>query len=438
MTPRALAVRALVRQEQSGYANLVWDTALKRCEPPLSARDAAFAASIFYTTMEHLNLLDWCLERFSKKPVSKLDPPVRAILRAGLAQARWMQVPVPAAVNESVKLTRVMGKASASGMVNAVLRRAAALQVSETDFAEPFDKLVIYHSLSEPVARLLLDQYGKEALAMMTAFEKTDAGQETAIRVNPLQTSDEALTAELEAEHCTVRSGPWPHSLLVRFPASPAAVQPFSRGYFHVQGIPSQFAALCVEARPGDRVWDCCAAPGGKSLTLAESMRNEGRLLCSEMVPNRVRLIEKALDRCGITCADAVCADAASSKYGTFDRILCDVPCSGLGIIAKKPDIRYKSLDQLETLVTVQQKILENAAEALAENGRLVYSTCTVNEQENQKQIERFLQNHPDFAVAAPSLNWPGVRDTGFGSLFLPHETGTDGFFVCILKKNLA
>ena len=435
MTPRALAVKALMRQEQSGYANLVWDATLKRCDPPLSARDTAFAASIFFTTLEHLNLLDWCLERFSKKPVRKLDPPVRAILRAGLAQARWMQVPLPAAVNESVKLTRAMGKTSASGMVNAVLRRAAGLQVSQADFADPLDRLTIFHSLSEPVARLLLEQYGEEALAMMETFETQGTGRETAIRVNPLLVSDEALAAELEAEHCTVRGGPWPHSLLVRFPASPASVRSFAQGHFHVQGIPSQFAALCVEARPGDRVWDCCAAPGGKSLTLAESMHNRGRLVCGEMVPARVGLIEKSLARCGITCAEVVCADASCAKCGTFDRILCDVPCSGLGILAKKPDIRYKSLDQLETLVTVQQKILENAAEALAENGRLVYSTCTVNAQENQNQIQCFLQNHTDFAVVPPSLQWPGLRDTGFGSLFLPHQTGTDGFFVCILEK---
>ena len=150
MTPRRLAVKALIHQEQAGYANLVLDAELKKCTPPLDSRDAAFAARIFYTTLERLPLLDYRINQFTKKPVAKLDAPVRAVLRAGLAQAQYMNVPLPAAVNESVKLTRALGKSSAAGMVNAVLRRAAAADVSEADFAAPLDRLSIYYCLSRP------------------------------------------------------------------------------------------------------------------------------------------------------------------------------------------------------------------------------------------------------------------------------------------------
>ena len=143
MTPRRLAVKALIHQEQAGYANLVLDAELKKCTPPLDRRDAAFAARIFYTTLERLPLLDYRINQFTKKPVAKLDAPVRAVLRAGLAQALYMNVPLPAAVNESVKLTRALGKSSAAGMVNAVLRRAAAADVSEADFADPLDRLLL-------------------------------------------------------------------------------------------------------------------------------------------------------------------------------------------------------------------------------------------------------------------------------------------------------
>ncbi|EFB75653.1 16S rRNA (cytosine(967)-C(5))-methyltransferase RsmB [Subdoligranulum variabile] len=434
MTPRRLAVKALLHQEQAGYANLVLDAELKKCTPPLEGRDAAFAARIFYTVLEYQPLLDFLLDRFSKKPVARLDAPVRAILRAGLAQARFMEVPLPAAVNESVKLTKAMGKTSAAGMVNAVLRRAAVYPVKEKDFADPLERLQIYDCLSRPVAALLYQEYGEETFDLAAAFRNRPV---SAVRVNTLRTTDEALIQALQAEGHTVRPGPWPHALLVEFQGSPAAGNSFAEGHYHVQGLASQFAALSLAVRPGQKVLDLCAAPGGKSLTLAEEMQNTGELISGEVLPGRVSLIQKAFERCGIRCARAVQNDATvpRKEWGTFDRVLCDVPCSGLGVIAKKPDIRYKDLDGMENLCAIQQKILQNGADSLAENGRLVYSTCTINVQENQKQVENFLCDHPEFRVVAPELTLPGMEQGPFGTLFLPHKTGTDGFFVAILEK---
>lgn len=434
MTPRRLAVKALMHQEQAGYANLVLDAELKKCIPPLEARDAAFAARIFYTVLEYQPLLDFLLDRFSKKPVAKLDAPVRAILRAGLAQARFMDVPLPAAVNESVKLTKAMGKTSASGMVNAVLRRAAQQPVDEEMFATPLERLQTYYCLSPSVAQLLYAQYGEEAFSLAAAFRHQP---KSVIRVNTLKTNDEALAAELGWEGHTVEQGPWPHALAVDFHGSPAAGKAFAEGSYHVQGLASQFAALCVQAQPGQRVLDFCAAPGGKSLTLAQEMGNTGELVSGEAVSSRVQLIEKAFHRCGVTCAKAIHNDATvpNPALGTFDRVLCDVPCSGLGVIAKKPDIRYKDLDGMENLCAIQQKILQNGADSLAENGRLVYSTCTINFQENQAQIEAFLKKNPEFHVVKPEISLPGMQVESCGTLFLPHKTGTDGFFVAILEK---
>lgn len=434
MTPRRLAVKALMHQEQAGYANLVLDGELKKCTPPLDGRDAAFAARIFYTVLEYQPLLDYLLGHYSKKPVAKLDPPVRAILRAGLAQARFMNVPLPAAVNESVKLTKALGKTSAAGMVNAVLRRAAQMPVSESDFADPLQLLQIYYCLSAPVARLFYREYGEEAFALAAAFRNRPA---SAVRVNTLQTTDAALVEALEQKGHAVQAGPWPHALLVDFDGSPAAGEAFARGDYHVQGLPSQFAALCLQAQPGQRVLDLCAAPGGKSLTLAQQMQNTGELVSGELQPARVRLIEQAFRRCGVTCAKAIQNDAAAPDMdlGKFDRILCDVPCSGLGILAKKPDIRYKDLDGIENLLDIQQKILQNGADSLAENGRLVYSTCTVHTRENQVQIENFLRRNPEFHLVAPEMVLPGMQTDAYGTLFLPHKTGTDGFFVAILEK---
>lgn len=433
--PRRLAVKALIHQEQAGYANLVLDAELKKCAPPLDGRDASFATRIFYTTLERIPLLDSILNRFTKKPVAKLDAPVRAVLRAGLAQARYMNVPLPAAVNESVKLTRALGKSSAAGMVNAVLRRAAEVSVSEEDFPDPLDRLTTYYCLSRPVAELLYAQFGQEAFPLAAAFYRKP---QTIIRVNTLRTDDAALTELLRQEGHTVTPGPWPGALTVDFAGSPAASKAFQKGLFHVQGLASQFAALCVDAQPNLQVLDLCAAPGGKSLTLAECMQDKGQLVSGEFVLARVPLLKKAFDRCGITCAAAVQNDASvpHTDWPKFDRVLCDVPCSGLGVIAKKPDIRYKDLDGIENLLATQQKILQNGADSLAENGRLVYSTCTVNAQENEQQIEKFLTANPDFHVVPPREVLPGADVTPLGTLFLPHKTGTDGFFAAILERN--
>ena len=434
VTPRRLAVKALIHQEQAGYSNLVLDAELKKCAPPLDSRDAAFAARIFYTTLERLPLLDYLLNQFTKKPVAKLDAPVRAVLRAGLAQARYMNVPLPAAVNESVKLTRALGKSSAAGMVNAVLRRAAASSVCEDDFTDPLERLATYYCLSRPVAELFYAQFGEEAFSLAASFYNKPR---TTIRVNTLCTSDAALTALLQSEGHTVMPAPLPHALTVEFSGSPAASAAFQKGLFHVQGLASQFAALCVDAQPGQQVLDLCAAPGGKSLTLAEAMQNKGQLVSGEFVPARVPLLQKAFDRCGITCAVAVENDAAlhNTDWPRFDRVLCDVPCSGLGVIAKKPDIRYKDLDEIENLLATQQKILQNGADSLAENGRLVYSTCTVNVQENQAQVQKFLSANPDFRVVTPEITLSGVDVTPLGTVFLPHKTETDGFFAAILER---
>lgn len=435
VTARYLAVQALVRQEQNGYANLVLDAELKRCTPPLSARDAAFAAGIFYTVLEHRRLLDWMLAQHSKRPLERLDPPVRAILRAGLAQAEWMTVPLPAAVNESVKLTRAFGKSSAAGMVNALLRRAAALHPEPADWPQGEERLHVYYSLSRPIARLLAQQYPQDAESMAAAFVQR---RPTAIRVNPLRTADEALVQTLRREGYTVRQGPWPHSLLVEFSGSPAASAAFGAGQFHVQGLASQFAALSVQAEPGMRVLDLCAAPGGKSLTMGQEMQDRGELLCGEGAANRVRLLRQAIERCGLTCARPFHGDAAIPNPAFeegFDRVLCDVPCSGLGVIGKKPDIREKTLDGLDALLDIQQKILCSGARSLRPGGRLVYSTCTVNCRENQEQVRAFLQTHPDFSVQQPALSLPGMRRSDCGTVFLPHETGTDGFFAAVLIR---
>ena len=434
--PRAAAVAALVRQEQDGFSNLILDAELKRQK--LEGRDKAFASAIFYTVLEHQGTLDYILEQFLPKGLAKLDAPVREILRSALAQACYMQVPVSAAVNEAVKLTRTFKKASASGLTNAVLRRACAYDLSGASFRDETERLMVLGSCGRDVAEFLRKHYPDEALDILT--HTADKGL-TSLRANPLKAAPDQLCRLLnEAGIPQAEPGIVPGSVLARFEGSPADKELFRQGYYHVEGQASQLAALCVEAKPGETVLDLCAAPGGKTLLLAEQMENTGRLVSCDVTENRVQLIRKAVERMGFTNVETKVNDAAASGNALpeADRILVDAPCSGIGILAKKPDIRYKKLEKTrhDELLSTQAAILDTAAALLKPGGRLVYSTCTIDPSENEEQVAAFLRRHPEFTVATPDIPFPaGMTVSGCGALSVPTRTGMDGFFLCAMQK---
>lgn len=432
-TGRAAAVRALVRQEQNGFSGLVLDAVLKKERLP--QREAAFASRLFYGVLERRNLLDACLAACSAKPLHKLDAEVLAILRSGLYQLRYLRVPDAAAVNEAVELTRVFGKKSAAGFVNAVLRRAAAVRVEELNFSSETERLSVLCSVSPEVARIFMGAFGGEAQTVLEAFWQP---RPTAIRPNTLRTSLPALARALTEEGAKeVCLGEVPGSLLANFAGSPAQSARFAAGEFAVQGLSSQLAALCLGAQPGQKVLDLCAAPGGKALLLCQQMQNTGRLFACDAAQNRLSLIQKAFERCGVSNAQLSCQDASryDPRLAGADRVLCDVPCSGLGVLGKKPDIRYKNLDGLERLVALQRAILQTGASYLAPGGRLVYSTCTLNPAENSGVVRDFLLKNPEFrAVTPPFVPKEAVLEQNLMTT-LPTAAGFDGFFVACLER---
>ena len=411
--PRAAAVAALVRQEQDGFSN-------------------------FYTVLEHQGTLDFILEQFLPKGLARLDPQVREILRAALAQARYMQVPVSAAVNEAVKLTRTFKKASASGLVNAVLRKACNYDLETARFRNETQRLMVLGSAGQDVAEFLRTHYPEEALGILT---HTADGGCTSLRANCLKMDAAALCEKLlESGVKSAQPGLVPGSVLAKFEGSPAEHPLFKEGCFHVEGQASQLAALCVEAKPGDTVIDLCAAPGGKTLLLAEEMQGQGALYSCDVAEHRVGLIRSAVERMGFAHVTALCNDATrpNPKLPAADRILVDAPCSGLGILAKKPDIRYKTLEKArhDELLATQSSILDTAAALLKAGGRLVYSTCTIDPAENEEQVAAFLARHPEFRVVRPAVAFPDGMTVGeHGALSVPTRTGMDGFFLCAMQK---
>ena len=418
--PRAAAVAALVRQEQDGFSNLVLDAELRRQK--LEGRDKAFASAIFYTVLEHRGTLDYILEQFLPKGLAKLDAPVREILRAALAQARYMQVPVSAAVNEAVKLTRTFKKSSASGLVNAVLRKACGYDLDAAVFTDEIQRLMVLGSAGRDVAEFLHKNYPDEALGILTY--QADGGL-TSLRANPIKASAAQLCALLtEQGAAEVRQGIVPGSVLARFAGSPADNELFRQGYYHVEGQASQLAALCVGAAPGETVLDLCAAPGGKSSQLAAALQGQGLLVSNEYVAARAEILKSNLERMGVSNAvvlNETPARIAAALPEFFDRVLVDAPCSGEGMFRKEPAALAQHCEALvKQCAELGADILDSAAVALAPGGELVYSTCTFAPEEDEGQVAAFLQRHPEFTLA----DVLGNADHPFGSEGEANRTG--------------
>lgn len=423
---RQVAVEALLRVDRGGYSQLALDAALTKAR--LSARDAAFCAALFYGVLERRMTLDHCIAAYARHPLSDT---VAEILRLSFYQLLYLDaVPRHAAVDEGVNLTRAMGQPKASGMVNGILRsflrdgcRLPPINGDETA------RLMISYSCSEAVAQRLLKYYGvQEAERILTS----SLGRPPLyIRVNSLKTDPDTLLSHLEKHGCRAVSRLLDGNCL-EMQGDPIHTVSHKLGYFHVQDACSQQAALLLEAQAGMRVLDCCAAPGSKSFILAQQMNNEGEILACDASEGRLSLVTEGEKRLGITCIRTRQQDGTvyAPSLGDFDRILCDVPCSGLGVLRRKPEIKYRGEEAFDGLPQLQYKILETAANYLRQNGLLVYSTCTILPDENERVVTRFLQQHPDFAPAP----FEGAAN-GWYSVHLPEASGGDGFFLSRIRR---
>lgn len=430
---RKLALDALLRMEtQDGYSNIVLDEQLKSSD--LAAGDKAFVAALFYGVLEKKLTLDALLARVAK-PKTRLTPFVRTALRCAVYQILYMdKVPEHAAVHETVELVKHSRESRAAGLCNLLLRRICEKKDELCCFGDDDAGISLKYSVPEWLVRNISADYGREnALRFFAAAEGTPP---TYIRVNTLKTTADQLQKALEAQGIAAERTLLDTALRLERPGSIESNPLFADGLFFTEDLASQLCAEVLDAKAGERVLDLCAAPGGKSFATALKMHNRGELVACDLYESRVGLIRSGAQRLGLEIICACVNDgSAHVPDGQFDRVLCDVPCSGFGIMRRKPDVKYKDPDTLKTLVPLQSAILENGASAVKTGGRLVYSTCTLRRSENQRVCEKFLKKHTEFKQIPIAIDGvSSVTDDGYLTL-MTGQGDTDGFFVALFEK---
>ena len=436
-TAREAALRTLTACEKQG----AWsDGYLKRIlrESGLDSRDAALATRLCFGVLQNRLLLDWHLAQFCTTKLEKLDLNVLCILRTAAYQLLFLdKIPPSAAVNEAVSLTKKYCRnPRAAGMVNAVLRAMLrSEQLPEPTGSDELERLSIQYSHPRWLAETFADRLG---LAETEALLAADNAQPpTTAQVNTFRASAEEVASLLETEGVEVKPHPWLKDCLeLSGTGDLERLRAYQDGLFYVQDAAARLAVTGLELAPGLQVLDCCAAPGGKSFAAAIDLKNRGEVHSCDIHPHKIKLLEAGRDRLGLDIVSPMLQSAALRREDwveRFDAVLCDVPCSGLGIIRKKPDIRYKDPAPLAGLPKVQRAILDNCCAYVRPGGTLLYATCTLLRRENEDVVETFLSNHPEFSLTPLALPIPG-GENGMMT-FWPHIHGTDGFFAARLTR---
>lgn len=443
MDAREAAMLALnACQRQGGWS----DGALKKqlAAAALSGRDAALATQLCFGVLQNQMLLDFYLAKFSNIPLKRMEGKVVQTLRLGAYQMLFLtRIPHSAAVNSAVALVKAHCKnPRAAGMVNGILRsmERSLQNMPVIPQGDPVAYLSTLYSHPEWLVKEFILSLGEEETAQLLAADNSQPP--TAVMVNTTRTTVEALKAMLEADHVEAEPHPWlENCLLLSRTGDLERLEAFQQGLFYVQDPASRLSVLAAGAKPGMRVLDCCAAPGGKSFAAAIAMENQGEIVSCDLHPHKKKLIQAGADRLGLTIITPKTADGKVFRpewERAFDLVLVDAPCSGLGVIRKKPDIRYKDPALLADLPAVQLDILRNAARYVRPGGTLMYSTCTLLYRENGEVVETFLAENK--AYKAETFTLPGpVGPVQSGSVTLwPHRHGTDGFFISKMRREEA
>ncbi len=426
---RDAALRILLKTElDNAYSTFSLNDALRNFKSE-NEKDKALVTALVYGVCERKITLDHELSLYLSSPVGKLHPVVLTCLRLGAYQILFSdRIPDRAAINESVELAKKNKAAFAAGLVNAVLRKISSAGLVLPDESDKTKYLSVKYSCPESLISFFSDSYGEEK--MLRILECSVGRRPVFIRVNTLKTTAEKLATSFAEKGIKTVSTDTENCLSVEHTGDITSLEEYKNGEFFVQDKSSQNDCLILGAQPGDTVVDCCAAPGGKSFSSAMLMENRGVVYSCDIYPHKTDLIEKSAQRLGLSCIKTICSDARKLKYNIrgADRVLCDVPCSGFGVIGRKPEIKYKSAEEIKELPALQLDILENCSETVKAGGVLVYSTCTLNPAENENVCEAFLEKHPDFEVCRDGFYAGLCAGEKYLTVF-PSEDGGDGFF---------
>ena len=419
--PREAALLALYEIEYGGaYSNMAVKDALKKLD---DNRDKGLVTQLVYGVVRRKLTLDYIISKYSKVKIKKLSKYVLLILRMGVYQLYFTdKIPESAAVNESVKLAKKFcGKSSGfvNGILHSVIRGKDTLEYPK----DKMENLSVKYSFPEEMVELLWDTGFCEEL-----LQSLNCEPETTVRVNILKKEELETPMEISPiyEGARILKG------------TDVAENPdYKKGRIIPQDIGAMMASLALSPKSGDTVIDMCAAPGGKTTHLAELMGNKGKVYAFDIHPHKIEIIKKNAERMGISIIDARLGDGCQLQEAFLekaDKVLCDVPCSGLGIIRRKPDIKWNK-DDIEELPQIQYKILKNASKYLKLGGELVYSTCTILKRENEDVVMRFLEENENFGLSEIKLSGKLQRENkGYITLY-PNIDGTDGFFISKIKR---
>lgn len=403
----------------------------------LDGRDRGLAAAICYGVMQNRSLLDAHIAVASSVKLVKIEPKVLDILRITAYQILFMdRVPAFAAVSEAVRLSKKLGFARAAGYINAVVRRIAEGKSNPAMPEDTAERLAL--QFSHP---LWLTQYLIGLIGAVEAEDYLRCDNEPvpiSLQVNTLRTDTEALMASLAAEGVSAQRHAYlPDCLVLSDVGALTKLKAFREGHFYVQDAAAKMAVMAAEPQPGARILDVCAAPGGKSFAAAIRSGEAAQITSCDLHENKLKRIRESAARLGLNniCAEARDARENRAEWnGAFDLVIADVPCSGLGVIRKKPDIRWKDPTDFDALPTIQKDILRNVARYVAPGGVLLYSTCTIRAEENGAVVTEFLSEHPEFRPEDFTAADGTVSENGSLQLW-PQRNGTDGFYIAKLRR---
>jgi 16S rRNA (cytosine967-C5)-methyltransferase len=439
-TGREIALYVLREvDEKESYANIALSHALEKYHP--APQERRLATELIYGTIKAQNTLDWVIGQFASRPLSKMTVWVRNVLRMGVYQLLYLErIPPSAACNEAVNLTKKYGHIGTAKFVNGILRSIVrgkdALQFPDIH-TNPVQHIALKFSHPEWLVSRWIARLGvEETIALCSTNNETPR---LSARTNTLKTTRDKLKEELEKEGLSVEESVWaPEGLLLEGFSALGQLGALQQGLFQVQDESSMLVAHVLNPQPGEFIIDACGAPGGKTTHFAQKMQNRGRILSTDIHAHKLKLTLENCQRLGISIVETQAMDARELHIHfseQADRVLVDAPCSGLGVLRRKPDARWrKCLEMLTELPKLQTEILISAAQCVKPGGVLVYSTCTTELEENDAVVESFLIQHPEFVLEHAGHLLPTPRTEQMVQLY-PHKDKVDGFFIARMKK---